>query len=249
MTNPEYTARQPRPPIWATLATLLGLGVFLALGHWQLQRAEEKRLILAEAELGREETLTRLPAAHLPETLWRYRTVVLAGRYEAARQVLLDNMAQDGQVGYQVLTPFWLDDGDMVLVNRGWLAAEGPRGELPALAIDEAPRELVGQLNRLPRPGLRLGGNEPGDPEDPWPRRFLYPEHETLAAAFGEPLTDLQVQLAPDQPGGYSRRWEVVNMPPERHLGYALQWFAFAAVLVVIYVWLGFIRGRKIGRT
>ncbi|TVQ45932.1 MAG: SURF1 family protein [Gammaproteobacteria bacterium] len=248
MIDRQYNARASRPPSWATAATVLGLMAFLALGYWQLQRAEEKRSILADAERGREETLTALPAADLPEPLWRYRTVVLTGRYEAGRQILLDNMTQDGQVGYQVLTPFWPDGGGMVLVNRGWLAAEGPRGELPVLEIDETRRELVGQLNRLPRPGLRLGGNDPGAPGDPWPRRFLYPEHVTLAAAFGEPLADLQVQLAPDQPGGYSRRWEVVNMPPERHLGYAVQWFAFAAVLLVIYVWLGFFRGRKLER-
>ncbi len=245
MISGQYNAPRRRPPAWATLATLTGLALFLALGHWQLQRADEKRAILAQAAVGAEEVLRAPPAPDQPESAWRYRTVVLQGQYEAARQVLLDNMTQDGQVGYQVLTPLRLEDGGLVLVNRGWLPMQGPRAQLPDLPVDPSPREVVGQLNRLPSPGLRLGGNVPGAPGDPWPRRFLYPEHETLVAAFGEPLPDLQVQLAPEQPDGYSRRWEVVNMPPERHLGYAVQWFAFAAVLLVIYVWLGFIRGRR----
>jgi surfeit locus 1 family protein len=232
------------PPWWATLATLAGLGVFVSLGLWQLDRAAEKRTLL---QLAAEEgpAWDALPPDDTPLEAWLFRRVALSGGYEAQRQVLLDNMTLDGRVGYQVLTPFRLDSGELVLVNRGWVPAAGQRSELPAVDVADGPRVVEGRLNRLPRPGIRLGPGLPGAPDDPWPRRLLYPDHPTLVEAYREALAPYQLQLDPTAPDGFVRRWELVNMPPERHLGYAVQWFAFALVLVVIYGWLGFGRGRK----
>jgi surfeit locus 1 family protein len=236
-----------RPPLWATLATLAGLAVFVMLGTWQLERAAEKADLLAQATRagGVRPIVDVLPEPNAPPETWLFRRVILTGEYETQRQVLLDNMPHGGRVGHQVLTPLRLSDGRLVLVNRGWLVSQGPRGLLPDVSVAPGPRRVEGRLNQLPRPGLRLGGNEPGSVDDPWPRLFLYPERKTLEAAYGEPLPTYQLQLAPDQPDGFVRRWETVNMPPERHLGYAVQWFAFALVLLIIYFMLGVRRGKR----
>ncbi len=238
------------PPWWATVATLAGLALFVGLGAWQLERAAEKRALLAQA--AREDALApagTLPAVDAPEEQWLFRQVALSGVYEAERQILLDNMTHDGRVGYQVLTPLRLaGDATLVLVNRGWIEADVARSELPLLEVAQTPRVVTGRLNHLPRPGLRLGQNDPGAPADPWPRRYLYPERETLEAALGEALPVFQLQLSAQAPDGFIRRWELVNMAPERHVGYAFQWFSFAVVLLVIYYFLGMRRGRKIGQ-
>jgi len=241
------TAGLARPPWWATAATLAGLALFIGLGAWQLDRAAEKRALLAQSAA--EDALdvsTTLPARDAPAEEWLFQQVALTGQYETDRQILLDNMTQDGRVGYQVLTPLRLaHDGSLVLINRGWIEAEGPRAQLPELDVAQTQRRVTGRLNHLPRPGLRLGQDDPGATDDPWPRRFLYPERETLEAALGEALPPFQVQLSAQAPDGFSRQWTLVNMPPERHVGYAVQWFAFAVVLLIIYYLLGMRRGRK----
>lgn len=235
------------PPWWATLATLAGLALFASLGAWQLERAAEKRALLEQA--AREDALPpadRLPAHDSPVDEWLFQQVVLTGVYDADRQILLDNMTQDGRVGYQVLTALRLaSDGSLVLVNRGWIEAGGARSEVPVLDVGQLPRSVTGRLNHLPRPGLRLGQDDPGAHDDPWPRRFLYPQRETLEAALGEALPEFQLQLSAQAPDGFIRRWELVNMAPDRHVGYAVQWFAFAVVLLIIYYLLGMRRGQK----
>ena len=247
MSNREYSATaartRARPPWWATLATLGGLALFVSLGMWQLDRAAEKRELLQLAIDAR--PTETLPDEDAALETWLFRPVTLSGRYETQRQVLLDNMTLDGRVGYQVLTPLRLASGELLLVNRGWLAAPSRRSELPEVEVDEAARVVTGRLNRLPQPGIRLGDPDPGAADAPWPRRLLYPDHPTLVAAYGEALAPFQLQLDPAEPDGFVRRWELVNMPPERHVGYAVQWFAFALVLTVIYGWLGFARKRK----
>jgi len=44
------------------------------------------------------------------------------------------------------------------------------------------------------------------------------------------------ILLDPKEPDGYARNWEAPGFPPMRHIGYAVQWFALAAALLVIYI-------------
>ena len=84
----------------------------------------------------------------------------------AATQVLLDDRIHDGAAGYEVLTALELADGRNVLVNRGWIRADVDRRVLPDVSVDGDEREVSGRLERLPRPGLRLGsarGTAPAD--------------------------------------------------------------------------------------
>ena len=67
-------------------------------------------------------------------TAWRYRPVIAAGTFDAARQILIDNKMQDGRAGYHVVTPLDARDGRAVLVDRGWVAAGATRAQLPAAA-------------------------------------------------------------------------------------------------------------------
>jgi surfeit locus 1 family protein len=224
-------------------ATLAGTAVFLALGFWQLERAEEKDALAGAAETGAEAPpLTTLPRESLPEEL-RYRRVRLTGRYVPGRQILLDQMTTGGGAGIEVLTPFVTETGRWVLVNRGWLAVEPARRSWPDVTVPDSTRTIVGRLNELPRPGLRLGAGDAG--AEGWPRAMVYPTAAELEAALGRPLPDYQVQLGPDEPHGYLRAWEPRGFGAERHLGYAVQWFAFAVVLWVIFFVLNLRRKER----
>lgn len=223
-----------RPPLWATLLLLTACALFASAGLWQLDRKAEKQLLLADFD----RAATADPATTLPDDVEaatsRFRPVALGGRYDPDRQILLDSIVRDGVPGYQVLTPLRTSAGN-VLVNRGWIAADPDRNRLPELGVAADDREVIGQLAPLPQPGLRLDPAPPAA-EAPWPRRLLFPTAEQVSSQLGYPVRDYQVLLAPDAPAGFVRDWRPAVSGPDLHLGYAVQWFAFAAAVTVIYL-------------
>jgi surfeit locus 1 family protein len=217
------------PSLPATLLLLPALAVLLWAGNWQLERAAETRARLAAFD-----TAGTAPAAltsGVPSPP-RYARVSVSGHYRPEHQVLLDNMTHQGAVGYRVLTPFATDDGALLLVDRGWIALGTSRATLPAIAVDDAPRSLTGRLDALPRAGVSL----PAVGSIGWPRVLNYPTQRELEAALGATLYPGLVLLDPDAAGGYVREWRPGDLPPERHLGYAVQWFALAVTLFIGYV-------------
>ncbi|MBS0395041.1 MAG: SURF1 family protein [Proteobacteria bacterium] len=214
------------PRLLPTLLLLPLLALLLGLGHWQLGRAAEKRALVAAFRAGSGPALP-LGAAPAP----RYAHVAVAGRYLGARQFLLDNMTHAGVAGYRVWTPLERADGSLLLVDRGWLPVGASRAVLPPLDVDGAARTLTGRIDDLPRAGLRLAGAiEPG-----WPRRVAYPTWAELEAALGRPLAHVLVLLDAGAADGFVRDWQPPAPGPERHLGYALQWFALALTLLVAW--------------
>ena len=129
-----------------------------------------------------------------------------------------------------------------MLVNRGWPPWGETRRSLPSVPVGGEPRAIVGRIDELPRPGIWLKA----PPATGWPRLVQYPSMEELAAALGRKLAPRQVLLDPGVPDGYVREWAVPGTTPDRHLGYAMQWFAFAAVAAAIWLVLSF---RKPGES
>lgn len=228
--NPRRSRFAPR--LVPTLLTLVAVALFAAAGNWQLGRAGEKRALAADFAAGG----PALEWRQLPPDAPRYQRVTLRGHYDPERQFLLDNMSHESVAGLQVLTPLVLDDGSAVLVNRGWLPWGPSRSELPEVAVDGGKRTVVGRTDELPKPGIWLKA----PPATGWPRLVQYPPMEELALALGRELAPRQVLLDPAVPDGYVREWAVPGTTADRNLGYAVQWFAFAAVAVAIWLVLSF---------
>jgi surfeit locus 1 family protein len=227
-------------PSWAmTLATLVLLAVFVSLGRWQWHRGEDKQLAWAEYE--RESASPPVDAPSDLDGAPRYQVIRMRGRFDGAHQFLLDNRSFKGQPGYEVLTPFVLTDGRRVLVNRGWLPFLGYRDRLPDVSIprDPEPDVLVqGRLAELPSPGL-ASGRAPPTNDATWPKLTSFPTHEELEAALHAKLARRIVLMT--GPGeGYVREWSPPGLSPDRHFSYAIQWWGFALVLLVLYFGLNF---------
>jgi surfeit locus 1 family protein len=140
-----------------------------------------------------------------------------------------------GRPGYRVLTPLQLEGGAWVLVDRGWIAPGATRAQLPDVNVDGSARSLIGRLDNAPQPGIRMGDET--QTGEGWPRVLHYPTHAQLERVLERPLAQRIVVLAADQPDGYERASRpLVHVDPSRHIGYAVQWFAFALAAVVIYV-------------
>ena len=72
-----------------------------------------------------------------------------------------------------------------------------------------------------------------------WPRLISYPHMQELAAALGRELYPQRILLDPREPDGFMRNWQVPGTTSVRHLSYAIQWFAFAATAIAIWLVLG----------
>jgi len=141
-----------------------------------------------------------------------------------------------------VLTPLLLSDGSAVLVDRGWAPFGATRDALPEVAVPAVPRTVAGRLDELPRPGIELAAPAGRG----WPRLTSYPKMPELAAALGRELRPQRILLDPREPDGFVRNWNLAGMTAERHLGYAIQWFVFAATAVAIWFALGLRRRREV---
>ena len=224
--------------MFSVVLTVAGMALFARLGFWQLDRAEQKEELLAQYEAGQRTQIAI--TSENADTLARYQRVSVAGRYDPAHQILLDNMpSQAGRPGFRVLTPMQSPAG-WLLVDRGWLPLGATRAELPDVSVDAAERNITGTMDALPRAGITLD-SAPVAANAPWPRVLSFPKQADLEQQLGHELIPGVLLLDPSHPDGYERIWEAhLGFKPERHIGYAVQWFALAAAAALIFILLGF---------
>ncbi|HEY2465557.1 MAG TPA: SURF1 family protein [Steroidobacteraceae bacterium] len=230
------------PRLFTTLLAILLIAMLVSLGRWQLHRAAEKRALFdAFAAASDAAQPIDLQSPPVP----RYSRVAADGSYDTTRQVLIDNMVEAGRAGYFVITPFALQGGGWVLVNRGWVPLGKTRADRPAIPVAGNERTIRGRADNLPSPGIRMGVPAPLAP--PYPVVAAYPTRAEVARLLKEshwaPATDL-ILLDAREPDGYVRNWAPPGFPPMRHIGYAVQWFGLALALAVIYVVTNFRRNK-----
>jgi surfeit locus 1 family protein len=222
----------PRP--FTTLLTLALLVMLMSLGRWQLHRADEKRALYDSFTVGADAT-RGIDSSSGPVP--RYQHVEARGHYDDSRQVLIDNMFDNEKVGYFVITPFALDSGGWVLVNRGWVAPGQTRHDLPAVPVAGDSRRIRGRADHLPAAGIQMGQRAALSP--PFPVVASFPTRDEITQLLKEPqwtaATDV-ILLDAGEADGYARHWAPPGFPPMRHIGYAVQWFGLAAALFVIYL-------------
>ncbi|MCB1670654.1 MAG: SURF1 family protein [Gammaproteobacteria bacterium] len=220
---------------WLILAcVLLTIFGFVRLGMWQWGRAAEK--LAAQAEFEGQQLQNALPLdqvdpSALPDSELKNLHVALSGEYDNAHTILVLAQFFDGQIGYEVVTPFRLaDSGRLVLVSRGWTSGILPPNTPPSTRPVSGPVELTAQIH-VP------------DPEEPvlasqidashWPLRVRGVEIDVLERILGEPLFPYLVRLTEDQPGMLVRHWPETNVDVDTHLSYALQWYTFAVMVAI----------------
>ena len=222
------------PRLFTTLLAIALIALLISLGRWQLRRADEKRALFDSFAAGTDATQTielRTPPVR------RYQHVGASGHYDPTRQILIDNMVNAERAGYFVITPFALAGGGWVLVNRGWVPLGASRAARPAIPVSSDVRQVRGRADNMPSPGIQMGTKALLEP--PYPVVAAFPSRNEIARLLGESswtsATDL-VLLDPAEPDGYVRDWSPPGFPPMRHIGYAVQWFALALTLFILWV-------------
>ncbi|MGH8670879.1 MAG: SURF1 family protein [Burkholderiales bacterium] len=227
-----------RPTLWPTLATLVMVVVTYNLGDWQIRRAAEKSTLQRHYDALAAEPYSALPIQVTNPERYRFRKVQVRGVFLSEHSIYLDNRIYQSRVGYQVVTPLRrVDSTDHVLIDRGWVAAPARRGELPAVrtpagvvtirGIATLPDSKVFELKVEKRPGKL------------WQNLSLERYRERVPFAL-QPWVVVQQN---DTGDALIRNWERPDRGVDRHLGYAFQWYALTATLIVIYL---FVNARKI---
>ncbi len=218
-----------------TLLTAFGLVLFISLGLWQIERANFK-------EAARLKFQTRLAADYQFFNTGRalddieYQKLILRGRYDTRRSILLDNQVLRGKVGYQVLSPFILSDSHrIVLVNRGWIALGESRDTLPPIEVPPVANWIKGIASVPNTDGFRLGKVLL---QDSWPQLIPFIDIDAMQPRFDNRLLPLVLWLAPEQDGLYQRHWNPAWADPEKSRAYAVQWFIFALIALGLYIFL-----------
>jgi len=212
--------------------------VFVRLGYWQWERGNTRQAQWSKFNVGAGEAIA-LGSRGLDQ-VQRFQRVTVVGRFDTEHQFLLDNRTNNGNAGYEVLTPLDRPNGLIALVDRGWVPFSGSRARLPSVAFASyGPVTLSGRTDDLPTAGLAAGRAAP--PSDGgWPKVTSYPTMNELKAALGGRQLEQRILLLdPHDTNGYVREWHPPGMQPVRHWSYAIQWWCFAIVTLVFWIIIG----------
>ncbi|MGC9544826.1 SURF1 family protein [Streptomyces sp. UG1] len=235
-----------------TLVALLLIPTMIRLGFWQMHRYEERSArneLVADALEAKPLPVERLTSpGHTVTTEERYRTVTAEGHFDTDREVVVRRRVNaDEEVGFHVLTPFVLTDGEVLLVNRGWIPADGPS----QTAFPKVPAPPSGQITvsgrLMPDETTEASGIKDlkGLPD----RQVMLINSEREAGRLGaQVLGGYIVQTAPEPKGDVP---ELIGKPGEENAplnyAYALQWWLFAAGVPIGWVILARREARERG--
>ena len=237
---------------WKVLAfTLFFLPVTLTAGFWQLHRAEEKREILtAQSALqdnapvtfadvdNRKDSTGANSSIELEKSTFaqRYLRVTATGEVHPQQVFLIDNRVHRGRPGYEVLIPLKVvmkGGGSLwLMVNRGWLAGGLDRSQLPTIPPLEETSTFTGYLYQPFGKHLVLA-------DDVWaagmsPLVIQHFDHDKLERYLGDKVYPYSLRLEKSTNSALKTDWIIVNVQPEKHTAYAVQWFAMALALVIL---------------
>lgn len=214
--------------LWVIL-TLTAFAILINLSWWQLSRAAEKTGQLARlAQLQADGAVTPAQLAQLAAA--DIDGVPLKGQanWLAPYVWLLDNQIVNGRVGYDVIVPVQAAGmARPLLVNLGWLAGADSRETLPQ--FDMASEVELDGLLRTKVDGLMLLGQNAED-HGLWPMRIQQIDYAELALQSGLEL--YPAVLYQQQASNFIPHYQPVVLSPEKHRGYALQWFLLAVAVV-----------------
>ncbi len=227
---------QTKGLVGLTAAMLAALAVLVGLGLWQLQRLHWKQGLLAQIE-----ARTKGPPITLEDAVAlaregrdpNYYRVRVDGRFHHAKERYLYAVS-DGRVGWHIITPLETEDGDMVLVDRGFVPDELKDPSSRALGQVDKLVTVTGIVRSPEIQGPFIPDNEPEA------NRWFWRD---LAGMARSALPAGAIQVAPffldadksEVPGGWPEGGQTRLETTNNHLQYAITWFLLGACLLIVY--------------
>ncbi len=214
---------------WPTILTLVMLAVLIGLGTWQVERLHWKQNLLAEID--QRSHMPPVDISNLTDASnIDYLPAKASGLFRHDQEFYLTAISKDGQGGYHVLTPLQLDNGTVLLVDRGWVPYDKKD---PATRRDG---QLFGPVSvtGLLRKPIHIWSQPANDPAH---NQWYGIDLAAMAAQANMPAFLPYVLDADATPnaGGYPIGGQTRVTLPNNHLSYAMTWFGLALALLVIY--------------
>lgn len=226
------------PGVRITIFFLIFAVVFFSLGIWQIERGQTKTQIMSEFE----NKLTKEPI-YLNAESKKWDRVLVNGKWENKKQLLIDNVIHQGIAGYKVLTPLRIDETNkLILVDRGWIKQNKFRDQLPDIQIPDDFESVSGTLEQ-PELGLVLSDELISNN---WPKISQTKNVEVISKAYTEEIFPMILLADPLLKNSLEYiKITPTNMTPIKHYGYSSQWFLMFIVLCFMYIWYGLSRNAK----
>lgn len=231
---------------WAFIAVMAALTVlFLFLGKWQLDRLAWKEGLIAQVAERMHMPPVKLPpvgewGAFDAET-YQYRPVTASGHFVNRQAVRVFTSLGDAKgkyagPGYWIMTPFVLDGGGSVFVDRGFVPQQSGAAYAPDLAGPEGPQTITGIA-------LLSEAAGPFTPGPDGPHRIEWVSNIDRLAALADPalkpFAPIYIDLPAGPFGALPQGGETTVDFPNNHLGYAYTWFGFAIITpIMLLVWM-----------
>jgi surfeit locus 1 family protein len=221
-----------RPLLLPTLWFLPGFALLLGLGVWQIERHHEKEALIASVEAG-------MSAAPVPlDTALRegsanaeYHHVQVAGRFQHDSELYVFSRGPMGAVGVEVVTPLVQENGQTVLVDRGFVPEALRDPKTRAAGQVEGEVSLTGVLRLPQQPGMFTPA------PDRQTRLWFVKDVPNMAAALNVAAPPVLIEAdATPNPGGWPLGGRTRVEFPNDHLQYAITWFGLALALLTVYL-------------
>ena len=231
-----------RPFFWLTIVTLPALLMLIGLGSWQLQRLQWKNDLISSFEARSSADAITIPAANAELDDLEFRNLALYGVFQNDKETFLTGRTYEGNAGFHVVTPFLLDDGRIILVNRGWVSEDYRDPAKRAFSQIDGKTSVTGILRRPGVKGYFVPENQPENGF--W--FTLVPSEINQHLALGDAAID---QFYADA----LRTSDVVTLPiaaktklnlRNAHLSYAMTWYGIALALIGVYLAFHYQAGR-----
>jgi surfeit locus 1 family protein len=215
------------------LFSALMLPALMGLGFWQMERADEKQQLVDR--YAKNQQLP--PIVEVQDIMadgdHQYRRAWIKATADNQRIIILDNRVKNGRPGYEILQAASIfGENKKLLINRGWVPASLDRSILPSIAPISAEMQLRGNLYRRLKGGYQL--DDGVTVVKSWPSRIGWVSVARAEELFGEKFFPYQLRLDQDSQGALETGWVTVAVQPEKHTGYAVQWFAMAITLLIL---------------
>lgn len=233
------SVRQFRPQLWKTLLAIVVIAILVSLGNWQLSRAEQKEERQQKLDQFSRQEKINIPVTTVRPEEFQFRKVEARGTYVPEHGIILDNRIYKGMAGYQIVAPVRLENSSMhVLVNRGWIAADPDRSKLPDMVFPTG-SVIISGIASIPSRTIELSAETVTGKV--WANLDLK-KYQEMTGLELQPVVILQQDELED---GLVRHWDRPDSGSAKNLGYAVQWYAMALAVFILYVVLSVRREHR----
>jgi surfeit locus 1 family protein len=218
-----------RFPYIATLVAFVAVVIMLCLGFWQLERKAEKDIRLANIYEAKQSSDISLAEAF--SDIENYQDYIVIAKGKALNTLFyVDNKLVNGRAGFHVLVPYETSEG-ILMLNLGWIPSTGVRASLPDFTIP-ALTEIKGIVHLpLKNSFIRETNTAYGE----FPALLQQFDLAEISQHLDKEVLPATLRLLPDR-SDFVREWKAVVMSPDKHLGYAVQWFGLAIAGLTVYL-------------